>query len=217
MPARQPSSPATAPAGRIVQTVSAQLPGTLAKECTRHFALPWSHYVRLLAVRSIHAARFTKAKPCEVAGQSASSIARFAAIRAKNHPAHVRYLQGESVHPNPPLSNEIHTVGGPFALNRRRNFSSPILRGWDVAAPQKTSKPEHFAHDGAVLLFDSCSLNSHIVQVTVASTRIWSNIQDHCRSSRFCRKKVRHQRLVVSISYVDVSPIITAANGPTIY
>jgi predicted nuclease of restriction endonuclease-like (RecB) superfamily len=42
----------------IVQTVSAQLVGALAKECAARFPLPWSHYVRLLAVRSAHARAF---------------------------------------------------------------------------------------------------------------------------------------------------------------
>jgi hypothetical protein len=56
--AKQPSSPPTARAGRIVQTVSAQLVGVLAKECAARFPLPWSHYVRLLAVRSAHARAF---------------------------------------------------------------------------------------------------------------------------------------------------------------
>jgi hypothetical protein len=38
--------------------VSAQLVGALAKECAARFPLPWSHYVRLLAVRSAHARAF---------------------------------------------------------------------------------------------------------------------------------------------------------------
>ena len=58
VPVRSPSSPATARAGRIVQTLSAQLLGALAKECAARFPLPWSHYVRLLAVRSAHARAF---------------------------------------------------------------------------------------------------------------------------------------------------------------
>ena len=56
--AKSPSSPASPRAGRIVQTLSAQLLGALAKECTARFPLPWSHYVRLLAVRSAHARAF---------------------------------------------------------------------------------------------------------------------------------------------------------------
>jgi predicted nuclease of restriction endonuclease-like (RecB) superfamily len=56
--AKQSSSHPTARAGRIVQTVSAQLVGALAKECAARFPLPWSHYVRLLAVRSAHARAF---------------------------------------------------------------------------------------------------------------------------------------------------------------
>ena len=56
--AKFPCSPATARAGRIVQTVSAQLLSTLAKKCAARFPLPWSHYVRLLAVRSAHARAF---------------------------------------------------------------------------------------------------------------------------------------------------------------
>ena len=55
---KSPSSPATARAGRIVQTLSAQLLGALAKEYAARFPLPWSHYVRLLAVRSAHARAF---------------------------------------------------------------------------------------------------------------------------------------------------------------
>jgi hypothetical protein len=58
VPAKQPSSHPRARAGRIVQTVSAQLVGALAKECAARFPLPWSHYVRLLAVRSTHASVF---------------------------------------------------------------------------------------------------------------------------------------------------------------
>ena len=46
------------PAAGIVQTVSAQLLGALAKECAARFPLPWSHYARLLAVRSAHARGF---------------------------------------------------------------------------------------------------------------------------------------------------------------
>jgi predicted nuclease of restriction endonuclease-like (RecB) superfamily len=56
--AKSPSSRATTRAGRIVQTVSAQLVGGLARECAARFPLPWSHYVRLLAVRSAHARAF---------------------------------------------------------------------------------------------------------------------------------------------------------------
>jgi DUF1016 N-terminal domain len=56
--AKSSSSPATARASRIVQTLSAQLLGALAKECAARFPLPWSHYVRLLAVRSTHARAF---------------------------------------------------------------------------------------------------------------------------------------------------------------
>jgi predicted nuclease of restriction endonuclease-like (RecB) superfamily len=52
------TSPATARAGPIVQTVSAQLGEALAKECAARLPLPWSHYVRLLAVRSTHARAF---------------------------------------------------------------------------------------------------------------------------------------------------------------
>ena len=55
---KPPSLPATARAGRIVQTVSAQLFAVLAKECADRFQLPWSHYARLLAVRSTHARAF---------------------------------------------------------------------------------------------------------------------------------------------------------------
>jgi predicted nuclease of restriction endonuclease-like (RecB) superfamily len=58
VPVRSSSSPATIRAGRIVQTLSAQLLGALAKECAARFPLPWSHYVRLLAVRSAHARAF---------------------------------------------------------------------------------------------------------------------------------------------------------------
>lgn len=50
--AKEPSSPALASGGGIVQTASAQLIAALARDCTRRFPLPWSHYVRLLAVRS---------------------------------------------------------------------------------------------------------------------------------------------------------------------
>src|SRR5581483_153235 len=57
-PARSPSSATTAKAGRIVQTLSAQFGGALAKEGTAQFPLPWSHYARLLAVRSAHARAF---------------------------------------------------------------------------------------------------------------------------------------------------------------
>jgi hypothetical protein len=53
--AKSPTSTATARAGPIVQTVSAQLAKALAKECAARLPLPWSHYVRLLAVRSTHA------------------------------------------------------------------------------------------------------------------------------------------------------------------
>jgi predicted nuclease of restriction endonuclease-like (RecB) superfamily len=56
--AKSSSSPATVRAGRIVQTLSAQLLGALAKECATRFPLPWSHYVRLLAVRSPHSRAF---------------------------------------------------------------------------------------------------------------------------------------------------------------
>ena len=45
-------------AGEIVQTVSAQLVKTLANQCAKRFSLPWSHYVRLLAVRSAHGRAF---------------------------------------------------------------------------------------------------------------------------------------------------------------
>jgi predicted nuclease of restriction endonuclease-like (RecB) superfamily len=38
--------------------VSAQLVGAPAKECAARFPLPWSHYVRLLVVRSAHARAF---------------------------------------------------------------------------------------------------------------------------------------------------------------
>jgi predicted nuclease of restriction endonuclease-like (RecB) superfamily len=55
---KSPVSPAPARAGRIVQTPSAQLLGALAKECAARFPLPWSHYVRLLAVRSAHGRAF---------------------------------------------------------------------------------------------------------------------------------------------------------------
>jgi predicted nuclease of restriction endonuclease-like (RecB) superfamily len=58
VPAKSASSPATARAGRIVQTLSAQFLGALAKECAARFPLPWSHYARLLAVRSAHARAF---------------------------------------------------------------------------------------------------------------------------------------------------------------
>lgn len=58
MSANSPSSAATARTGRIVQTLSAQLTGALAKEGVARFPLPWSHYVRLLAVRSAHARAF---------------------------------------------------------------------------------------------------------------------------------------------------------------
>ena len=49
------SSPTRARTGRIVQTASAQMLGALAQECAARFPLPWSHYVRLLAVRSAYA------------------------------------------------------------------------------------------------------------------------------------------------------------------
>jgi predicted nuclease of restriction endonuclease-like (RecB) superfamily len=52
--AKSPTSTATARARPIVQTVSAQL----AKECAARLPLPWSHYVRLLGVRSTHARAF---------------------------------------------------------------------------------------------------------------------------------------------------------------
>ena len=58
VPVRSRSSSATARAGRIVQTLSAQLLGALSKECAARFPLPWSHYARLLAVRSAHARAF---------------------------------------------------------------------------------------------------------------------------------------------------------------
>jgi predicted nuclease of restriction endonuclease-like (RecB) superfamily len=58
LPETMPASPAKARANRIVQTVSAQFLGALAKECAARFPLPWSHYVRLLAVRSAHARAF---------------------------------------------------------------------------------------------------------------------------------------------------------------
>ena len=41
-----------------MQTLSAQLAGALAKEGATQFPLPWSHYARLLAVRSAHARAF---------------------------------------------------------------------------------------------------------------------------------------------------------------
>ena len=53
-----PSSRATTRPGRIVQTLSAQLVGALAKKCAARLPLPWSHYVRLLGVRSAHARAF---------------------------------------------------------------------------------------------------------------------------------------------------------------
>jgi len=56
--AKSPVSSASVVAGKIVPTVSAQLVGTLAKECAARFSLPWSHYVRLLAVRSAHGRAF---------------------------------------------------------------------------------------------------------------------------------------------------------------
>lgn len=55
---KSPSPPAAARAGRIVQTLSAQLLGTLSKRCAARFPLPWSHYVRLLAVKSGNARAF---------------------------------------------------------------------------------------------------------------------------------------------------------------
>jgi predicted nuclease of restriction endonuclease-like (RecB) superfamily len=58
MSAKSPTSMATARAGPIVQTVSAQLSKALAKQCAACLPLPWSHYVRLLAVRSTHARAF---------------------------------------------------------------------------------------------------------------------------------------------------------------
>jgi len=58
VPAKSPSSAATAGAGRIAQTLSAQLVGVVASQCTALFPLPWSHYVRLLAVKSTHARAF---------------------------------------------------------------------------------------------------------------------------------------------------------------
>jgi len=57
-PAKSLSSSATGRAGRIVQTVSAQLLAGLEKERAARFALPWSHYVRLLAVKNIQARSF---------------------------------------------------------------------------------------------------------------------------------------------------------------
>ena len=56
--AKSSSSAPSVIAGRIVPTVSAQLVGTLAKECAKRFSLPWSHYVRLLAVKSAHGRAF---------------------------------------------------------------------------------------------------------------------------------------------------------------
>lgn len=50
--AKPPSSPTPARGGGIVQTASAQLVAALARDCATRFPLPWSHYVRLLAVRS---------------------------------------------------------------------------------------------------------------------------------------------------------------------
>lgn len=58
MSAKAPSFATTARAGRIVQTVSAQLVEAFAKECVARFPLPWSHYARLLAVRSDHSRAF---------------------------------------------------------------------------------------------------------------------------------------------------------------
>lgn len=58
VPAKSPFSGATAGAGRIAQTVSAQLVGVVANECPALFPLSWSHYVRLLAVKSAHARAF---------------------------------------------------------------------------------------------------------------------------------------------------------------
>jgi predicted nuclease of restriction endonuclease-like (RecB) superfamily len=52
------SSAVGASAGKIVQTASAQLIEVLAKEGAVRFPLPWSHYARLLAVRSAHARTF---------------------------------------------------------------------------------------------------------------------------------------------------------------
>lgn len=57
-PANSLPSSAKARAVKIVQTASAQLPGTLEKELAARFSLPWSHYVRLLAVKNIHARSF---------------------------------------------------------------------------------------------------------------------------------------------------------------
>jgi predicted nuclease of restriction endonuclease-like (RecB) superfamily len=56
--AKLPSLPTMARTGRIVQTASAQLVEVLAKKCAARFPLPWSHYARLLAVRSGHARAF---------------------------------------------------------------------------------------------------------------------------------------------------------------
>ncbi len=58
MSLRSGASAATARGDGIVQTVSAQLLDALAKDCARRLPLPWSHYVRLLAVRSTHARAF---------------------------------------------------------------------------------------------------------------------------------------------------------------
>jgi predicted nuclease of restriction endonuclease-like (RecB) superfamily len=57
-PARSLSLPAMGGAGEIVQTVSAQSVRALDEVCAARFALPWSHYVRLLAVRSALARAF---------------------------------------------------------------------------------------------------------------------------------------------------------------
>jgi predicted nuclease of restriction endonuclease-like (RecB) superfamily len=56
--AKSPSSRVTGRADKIMQTTSAQLLGALAKGCAARFPLPWSHYVRLLAVRSPHGRAF---------------------------------------------------------------------------------------------------------------------------------------------------------------
>lgn len=50
--AKLPPSPALEGGGGIVQTASAQFVAVLARDCATRFPLPWSHYVRLLAVRS---------------------------------------------------------------------------------------------------------------------------------------------------------------------
>ena len=67
--------------------MSAQLVDGLVRSCAVRAPLPWSDYVRLLAVRNAHACAFYESEALCRAGRSASSIAGFVSARFEHHHA----------------------------------------------------------------------------------------------------------------------------------